>query len=68
MHNFIKSPEEVKQSFVENGQSISGWAKTHGFSRNLVYSVINSGRPCKIGNSHKIAVLLGMKNGVVVKD
>lgn len=61
--NPMKSPEEVKQEFAERGLSISGWAKERGYSQALVYQVLNGSRKALRGESHKIAVELGLKEG-----
>ena len=65
MYNFIKTPAEVKEGLDRKGISVSAWAKAHGFSKTLVFSVLQGNRPCRIGDSHKIAVLLGMKDGEI---
>jgi len=58
-----KSASEVKDILQRSGLSVSGWAKSHGFSKALVYRVLAANRvPCR-GESHKIAVALGMKDG-----
>lgn len=57
--------EEARQAFVANGVSIAHWAKRHCVSVKLVYEVL-AGRTCRYGESHKIAVLLGMKDGVIL--
>jgi gp16 family phage-associated protein len=62
----IKSPSQVKEEFIRNGMSISGWARQHGFKRELVFSILSGKRACRIGKSHKIAVLLGIKDGEIV--
>ncbi len=61
----LLSGKEARQAFVANGVSIAHWAKRHGVSVNLVYEVL-AGRTCRYGESHKIAVLLGMKDGVIL--
>ncbi len=61
----VKSPSEVKAEFNRKGISISGWAREHGFNRALVHVVLNGGRACRIGKSHKIAVLLKLKDGEI---
>lgn len=61
----IKTPDEVRAEFDRLGISIAGWARKHGFQRGLVYEVLAHRRKCKRGNSHKIAVLLGLKDGVI---
>lgn len=59
---------EARQAFVANGVSIAHWAKRHGVSVKLVYAVLagGHGRANRYGQSHKIAVLLGMKDGVIL--
>ena len=60
-----KTPEEVKQIFAERGLSVSGWAKRHGFSQALVYQVLSGKRNPVRGESHRIAMALGLKDGVI---
>ena len=59
----VKTRDEVKQEFFEAGISIKDWAKEHGFSHWLVYTVLNSERQPTRGKSHKVAVMLGLKKG-----
>lgn len=56
---------EARRNFVASGMSIARWAKLHRVSAALVYEVL-AGRTCRWGESHRIAVLLGMKDGVIV--
>ena len=58
----IKSASEVRQEFDDFGVSISEWSRINGFSAPLVYEVLR-GRPAVRGQSHEIAVALGMKKG-----
>jgi gp16 family phage-associated protein len=60
-----KSIEQVKDEFSRRGISLSSWAKANGVSKNLLYQVLKGGRQCRYGQSHKIAVLLGIKDGVI---
>lgn len=53
---------EVRNAFRERGISVSEWARGRGFSLPLVYRVL-SGRPAHRGQSHEIAVALGLKQG-----
>lgn len=53
----------VKLVFDESGVSIAEWARTNGFSSALVYQVLDGNRKCLRGQSHQIAVALGMKRG-----
>jgi len=50
---------------VESGISIAEWARAEGFSTALVYQVIEGKRQCVRGQSHRIAVALGLKEGVI---
>ena len=61
----IKSRAAVCAEFKRKGVSIAAWARDHGVSRSLVYSVLNDDRPrkCWSGMSHRVAVLLGLKDG-----
>jgi len=62
-----KTRAQVREAFRRNGISISEWAREHGFTRSLVYEVLSDAslRPCKRGKSHRVAVLLGLKRGVI---
>ena len=51
----------VRERFVASGTSISGWARERGFSISLVQSVLSGKRRCRYGESHRIAVALGIK-------
>lgn len=57
----LLTPAEVKQTFVAKGETISTWAKAHGFSREEVYAVLNGRSKGRHGRAHRIAVLLGIK-------
>jgi len=49
--------------FNESGLSVSEWARLRGFSSGLVYQVLDGKRKCMRGQSHQIAVALGLKPG-----
>lgn len=59
----IESISAVKFAFAEHGVSISEWARENGFSAGLVYQILEGKRQCLRGQSHKIAVELGLKQG-----
>ena len=67
MRKPVLTGEEAKADFIRKGVSISAWAKEHGFNRTLVHSVLTGERPCRFGQSHKVAVLLGIKEGEIAK-
>ncbi len=60
-----RTVDEVKRIFSERGLSVSGWAKRNGFSQALVYQVLSGKRRPVRGESHRIAMALGLKNGVI---
>ena len=47
--------------FYEQGISIAEWAIAHQFSVALVYAVLDGKRKCLRGQSHQIAIALGLK-------
>ncbi len=56
-----KTPQEVQQWFREQGLTIAHWAAEHGFNAALTYAVVGGRRACLRGQSHEIAVALGLK-------
>lgn len=60
-----RSPEDVRAEFQRKGISIAGWAAAHGFSTNLVFEVLAGRKKCIRGQSHRIAVMLGLKEGEI---
>lgn len=61
----VKTIEEVKREFDRKGMSFSTWAKHHGLRPGAVYDVINGRQTGRRGQAHKVAVLLGLKDGEV---
>lgn len=61
----IKTLAEARADFHRSGKSVISFAQEHGFCVNLVYMVLAGKRPGLRGQSHKIAVLLGIKDGVI---
>lgn len=66
----LKKPDEVRKEFARNGISIAEWSRVHGVNRQLVYEILaaNPRRVCTRGDSHRIAVLLGIKAGELARD
>lgn len=60
-----RSADDVRAEFQKKGLSISGWATAHGFSTNLVFEVLAGRKKCIRGQSHRIAVMLGLKEGEI---
>lgn len=63
-----RTSEDVRREFQRKGISISEWATANGFSTNLVFEVLAGRKKGVRGQSHKIAVKLGLKRGEIVED
>jgi gp16 family phage-associated protein len=64
-----KTPEQVKEEFARKGISIRSWALANDFAPSLVYEILSGRkRTCARGQSHKIAVRLGLKKGVITNS
>jgi gp16 family phage-associated protein len=61
----VKKPEEVRAEFGRNGISIAAWSRQHKVNKQLVYEILSGRRRCVRGQSHRVAVLLGLKDGVI---
>lgn len=57
----LRTPEEVRAWFVEQGITISAWAAARGFPRQQVYAVLSGRTRGRHGTAHAVAVALGMK-------
>lgn len=55
------TPDQVKKILSEHGMSVRDFAKKHGFSDSLVYAVLAGKNKATRGESHRIAVALGLK-------
>jgi len=66
----LKTRQQVRDDFAHKGQSFSAWAKHRRYSVSLVLAILNDNdanprRKCLRGESHDIAVMLGLKVGEV---
>jgi len=66
----VKTRQQVRDEFARQGISYSSWAIKRGYSPNLIYLILNDdeenpARKCLRGDSHNIAVELGLKVGVI---
>lgn len=64
----LKTPQEVLADFDRHGMTISGWARAHNLPRQIVHDVLHGRAKGRRGMAHKAAVLLGLKDGVIVED
>lgn len=63
--NRLKTPAQVREEFLRAGVSVSDWARENDFEPNLVFEVLAGRSKARRGKSHRIAVLLGLKEGVI---
>ena len=57
----VKSIKQVRDEFINSGTTISEWARDNNFSPDLVYRIFKNNKVPQRGESHKIAVKLGIK-------
>ena len=62
-----KTASEVKQDFEREGKTFASFARAHGFNIQQVYSVLSGKSKAKFGAGHRIATLLGLKDGLIVE-
>lgn len=61
----MKTIEEIKLDFDKKGITITDWAKENGYSYQSVQRVLNGQSKNKRGQSHDIAIALGLKEGIL---
>lgn len=60
----LRTPQEVKDDFQRRGLTIAQWARDNGFLPAQVNQVLAGQAKGRYGNSHRIAVRLGLKDGI----
>ena len=68
----LKTRQQVREEFARKGLAYSEWARKRGYSPNLIYEILNDNptnptRKCLRGESHNIAVELGLKEGEICR-
>lgn len=59
----LRTIEEIKREFAVRGIAISDWARQMGYSPGLVHQVLSGRLKCVRGQSHDVAITLGLKKG-----
>lgn len=62
----LKTCEQVRAEFQAAGITLSEWARANGFHRMTVVDLLRGSRQGLRGETHRCAVALGLKHGVVV--
>lgn len=60
----MKTREQALSDIRATGETVAGWARRNGFSQSAVRAVIYGASKGIWGESHLVAVRLGMKEGV----
>ncbi len=60
-----KTREEARKEFRRTGTSIRAWARQHGFGVQNTYQVLIGRNTGERGEAHRIAVTLGIKDGMI---
>lgn len=60
----LRDAKEVREWLHYLGLTIAQWARDNGYHVSLVREVLAGRKRCLRGQSHNIAVALGMKHGV----
>lgn len=61
----LRTTEDVRRDFERRGMSVATWARLHGYSPFCVYDVLLGRTKGLRGESHNIAVALGIKAGSI---
>lgn len=64
----LKTPAQARAEFRRVGKSMAAWAREHGVHKETLYQVLRGNRKCERGDVHKVAVLLGIKDGVIDEE
>ncbi len=61
----MKTLEQVKAELLHKGLSMAAWARKNGVNEELTRRILLGRIECRYGQSHKIAVKLGLKDGII---
>ncbi|MEJ5211771.1 MAG: DNA-binding protein [Burkholderiales bacterium] len=61
----IESRRAALEQIRRRGKTVRAWAQEHGLSERVVWEVLGGRKKGLWGQSHKAAVLLGLKDGVL---
>jgi gp16 family phage-associated protein len=63
-----RTAQQVRAEFKRKGISIGSWADEHNLSRASVNQVLTGRNAATVGTGHKIAVMLGLKDGEIIES
>lgn len=63
MKQSLKTPEQARSELRRRGVSVAHWARENKVSTSVAYGVLYGRLLGTFGAAHKVAVLLGIKEG-----
>lgn len=60
------TPEQAREALNQKGMSIAEFSRIHGLNKNMVSDLLAGRKKGLRGEAHRAAVLLGIKQGVIV--
>ena len=64
----IRTAAQAKAWLEHQGKSVQAFAREHGVDPATTYQVLSGRKKGRRGEAHKVAVLLGMKEGVILSE
>jgi gp16 family phage-associated protein len=61
----LRTPEEVRADLDRKGIGITQWARQHNVQARTVYDLLYGKSQGRRGEAHRVAVLLGLKDGEI---
>ena len=65
MEQKLRTPEQARAEFRRKGVSVASWARGNNVSPSVVYGVLYGRLLGTFGAAHRVAVLLGLKDGEI---
>ena len=62
-----KTPKQARKELARLGMSVAEWSRLHQVKQGATYEVLYGKHKGKRGEAHRIAVLLGIKDGVIAQ-
>jgi gp16 family phage-associated protein len=63
----LRTPQEIRAGWLRKGLGQNDWARKNGFNPVTVSQVLNGINKGSRGEGHKVAILLGLKDGEIVE-
>jgi gp16 family phage-associated protein len=63
----LRTGQDIRADWLRKGVTLQNWADAHGFNRVSVMHVLTGRNAGSRGVGHKIAVMLGMKDGEILE-